>query len=73
MLEWLDEPDSMMKESLNRPKSITIEKFDDYHKQVLQIVKNLELEINENLKIKRNENTGMNLFGNRLFKKFNKT
>ena len=40
MLEWLDEPDSMMKESLNRPKLIPIEKFDDYHKQVLQIVKN---------------------------------
>lgn len=34
LLEWLDEPESMMKQSQNRVKSVDIKDFEEYHKQV---------------------------------------
>jgi hypothetical protein len=42
LLEWLDEPESLVKQSQNRKKEIKIEEFEAYHKQVVQTVKDLE-------------------------------
>jgi hypothetical protein len=42
MLEWLDEPEAMMKSNQDRPDSISYKDFEKYHKQVLATVKLLE-------------------------------
>jgi hypothetical protein len=41
-LEWLDEPESLIKHSQNQVKTVSMEAFSDYHTQVVNTIRQLE-------------------------------
>ena len=42
LLEWLDEPESLIKHSQNQVKTVSIEALSEYHTQVVKTIRELE-------------------------------